>query len=85
MSKILIDTLRECEAQFRDYARQHTAKGTEDGARKAKTNLDFAMKCRNAVAQHVAEQETRCQHLNQGDSATCPDCGQSCLPLESAS
>ncbi len=35
--------------QFDYYAKQHAAKGTEDGAAKAKVNIEFAQACRAAL------------------------------------
>lgn len=45
------EALTKAAAQFRDYQRQHRAKGTSDGDIKADTNARFALMCELALGE----------------------------------
>lgn len=47
-----IAMLEACESQFRHYAELHRSKGTDDGRRKAATNLQFADQCAAVIKRH---------------------------------
>lgn len=44
----MVEALKSCEAQFRDYADIHFVKGTHEGNQKMHANMDMAQLCFNA-------------------------------------